>query len=187
MVTMEISNSPRPRAHSAPQVSLLSTTTSNGGVVTSPHRHGGSSGIRTMQNGMATTVPQSMVPHDLRCSHTPSNRSLRRIPRQRHLSVSSRRESFEMRCCRINVLLVTMQLCLGVVVTALGFYMQTLTPTLGVRDSPYWAGIPVSIHTLFPHHQLMLLKPHCTSMILPLITKLTKLCGTSHPSCENLQ
>ena len=50
------------------------------------------------------------------------------------------------RCCRINVLLVTMQVCLGGMVTALAFYMETLTPTLGIRECPYWAGIPVSIH-----------------------------------------
>lgn len=146
-------NDHRPRAYSVPAVSLLSTgSTSNGGVglvgpggglitpiASSPHH-----AIRTMQNGMATTVPQSMVAHDLRTNQASSTRSLRR-PRMRHLSVSSsRRETFEMRCCRINVLLVTMQLSLGVVITSLGFYMQTLTPSLGVRDAPYWAGIPVS-------------------------------------------
>ena len=39
-----------------------------------------------------------------------------------------------------------MQVCLGGMVTALAFYMETLTPTLGIRECPYWAGIPVSIH-----------------------------------------
>ena len=38
-----------------------------------------------------------------------------------------------------------MQVCLGGMVTALAFYMETLTPTLGIRECPYWAGIPVSI------------------------------------------
>lgn len=48
------------------------------------------------------------------------------------------------RCCRINVLLVIMQLCLGGMVTTLAFYMGTLTPSLKIRECPYWAGIPVS-------------------------------------------
>ena len=66
--------------------------------------------------------------------------------RIRTVSVSSTRDSLEMKCCRINVLLVTMQFCLGVAVTGLGFYMRTLSPSLGLRDCPYWAGAPVSIN-----------------------------------------
>lgn len=65
--------------------------------------------------------------------------------RIRTVSISSRRDSLEMKCCRINVLLVTMQFCLGVTVTGLGLYMQTLTPSLSLKDCPYWAGAPVSI------------------------------------------
>ena len=52
--------------------------------------------------------------------------------------------SIQIRCCRINVLLVIMQLCLGGMVTTLAFYMGTLTPSLKIRECPYWAGIPVS-------------------------------------------
>ena len=48
------------------------------------------------------------------------------------------------RCCRINVLLVIMQVCLGGMVTALAVYMETLTPSLRMRECPYWAGLPVS-------------------------------------------
>ena len=77
-------------------------------------------------------------------SHAASLRNGRSVSRDRHVSMQSRREDLEMRCCRINVLLVTMQLCLGVTVTSLGFYMQTLTTTLFVRECPFWAGVPVS-------------------------------------------
>ena len=97
----------------------------------------------SMYYGMSTTVPQNLVHHDLNNSHQPVNRA--RQHRRRTISVQSR-EHFEMRCCRINVLLVVMQLCLGIVITALGLYMETLTGSLKIRECPYWAGVPVSIY-----------------------------------------
>ena len=103
---------------------------------------------RSMQNGLSTTVPQSLIHHDLNCSHQPSGpQRARGGARSRSMAAArprGRRESFEMKCCRINVLLVVMELGLGIVITALGFYMQTLTPSLKARELPYWAGIPVS-------------------------------------------
>lgn len=106
---------------------------------------GGNRGNRnsqpTMHNGMSTTVPQNMIHHDLNTNHQPLARV--RHARRRTISVQSR-EHFEMKCCRINVLLVVMQLCLGIMITALGLYMETLTESLKIREYPYWAGVPVS-------------------------------------------
>ena len=90
----------------------------------------------TMHNGLATTVPQSMVQHKLDCRHRPLPR------RSRH--TSGRGDSnCCLRCCHVHVLLVVVQLLLGGAVTALAFYMETLTVTIAPRDCPYWAGIPV--------------------------------------------
>ena len=135
----------------------------------------------SMRNGMSTTVPQSMVRHDLGSGGRPpacvglgcgagtggagpssttprstggSSHNKPRQPRHQRprlstlTSLNKTYESFEMRCCKINVLLVTMQLCLGATITALGFFMQTLTSTLRIRECPFWAGIPVC-NTLF--------------------------------------
>ena len=137
----------RPRAHSAPEVAMYSCANNSDHESASPHQVRGTSvqpmqATRTMKNGMSTTVPQNMVTQDLNSkSHQPKKSK----NMQRRISRTSRtRESFEMKCCRINVLLVVMQLCLGVVITALAFYMETLTPSLQLRECPYWAGIPVS-------------------------------------------
>ena len=97
--------------------------------------------VRSMFNGNRTTVPQSMVALDLNDSHHPVSRRVR--PRIRQFSVQSR-EHFELKCCRIHVLLVVMEFCLGVVVTALSFYMRTITPSLPIAECPSWAGVPVS-------------------------------------------
>lgn len=107
---------------------------------------------RRVLNGIAPSVSQSMVNRDgISPQQFPPCRS--RTVNKRSSSVFQKlstqtRESFEMRCCRINVLLVVMQMCLGATVTALGFYMETLTTSLSLRECAYWAGIPVSTHTL---------------------------------------
>lgn len=114
---------------------------------------------RSMRNGMATTVPQNMVRNDLNLSHQPTaRRQPVRAGRGRKGSalkrLSMQKESFEIRCCRISVLLVTMQMALGTTITALGFYMETLTSSLTLRECSHWAGIPVSILIYFPNFGL---------------------------------
>ncbi|ELU09876.1 hypothetical protein CAPTEDRAFT_37582, partial [Capitella teleta] len=65
--------------------------------------------------------------------------------------------------CRIHVLLVVMQSCLGLVVTALGVYMRTLTSTLVLRECPFWAGAPVStLNYASPLVQMFIGYPSCT-------------------------
>ena len=195
----------RPRAHSAPEATILGTGQGLGGhgvAISGPCQSplppppppprtkvppegmgstcllsaGGSPhpAIRSMHNGLHTTS-QNLPCLDQESGGSPSiagrysvggaggglggpgvggaggggvvlHGSTRRAARRRQFSVQSRRENLEMKCCRINVLLVIMQLSLGTVVTALGFYMQTLSPSIQVRECPFWAGIPVSIH-----------------------------------------
>lgn len=51
------------------------------------------------------------------------------------------------RCCgcRFPLLASLLQLALGASVTVLGFLMATISSSLLTRDTPYWAGIIVSI------------------------------------------
>ena len=138
---------PRPKANSLPTLESNATPTMldsyAGDEQDSLGLKGGNHDSQpSMFNGMSTTVPQNLAHHDLNNSHQPSARA--RQHRRRTISVQSR-EHFEMRCCRINVLLVVMQLFLGIVITALGLYMETLTKSLKIRECPYWAGVPVSI------------------------------------------
>ena len=95
--------------------------------------------LRTLRNGLAATVPHSLLAYDINCSQ----RGQRRYTR-RQSTLQQHAENMELRCCRINVLLVTMQTFLGVTITALGFYMQTLTTSLPLYETPFWAGFPVS-------------------------------------------
>ena len=98
--------------------------------------------MHTMRNGLSTTVPQSMIQHELDCRHRPLPR------RSRHSSNQSRTNCF-LRCCHVHVLLVVSQLLLGGAVTALAFYTETLTTTVAPRDCPFWAGIPVGTVSYF--------------------------------------
>ena len=104
---------------------------------------------RSMQNGLSTTVPQNVTLVDFELGgHKQRGRKQSAWSRStivRKLSLPRTKESFEARCCKIHVLLVVMQLCLGTVIAALGFYMESLSPSLKIRECPYWAGIPVSI------------------------------------------
>nr|XP_042130273.1 sarcospan isoform X2 [Peromyscus maniculatus bairdii] len=45
--------------------------------------------------------------------------------------------------CRFPLLLALLQLALGIAVTVLGFLMASISPSLLVRDTPFWAGIIV--------------------------------------------
>lgn len=47
--------------------------------------------------------------------------------------------------CRFPLLCALLQLAFGVAVTVLGFLMAGVSSSLPVRDTPYWAGIIVSI------------------------------------------
>lgn len=55
--------------------------------------------------------------------------------------------------CRFPLLLALLQLALGIAVTVLGFLMASISPSLLVRDTPFWAGIIVSIKSVRPKHQ----------------------------------
>lgn len=52
--------------------------------------------------------------------------------------------------CRFPLLLALLQLALGIAVTVLGFLMASISPSLLVRDTPFWAGIVVSIQCVLP-------------------------------------
>ncbi|XP_049639810.1 sarcospan [Suncus etruscus] len=47
--------------------------------------------------------------------------------------------------CRFPLLLALLQLALGIAVTVVGFLMASISPSLLVRDTPYWAGIIVCL------------------------------------------
>lgn len=52
--------------------------------------------------------------------------------------------------CRFPLLLALLQLALGIAVTVVGFLMASISPSLLVRDTPFWAGILVSIESVLP-------------------------------------
>lgn len=52
--------------------------------------------------------------------------------------------------CRFPLLLALLQLALGIAVTVVGFLMASISPSLLVRDTPFWAGILVSIKSVLP-------------------------------------
>lgn len=52
--------------------------------------------------------------------------------------------------CRFPLLFALLQLALGISVTVLGFLMAGISSSLLVRDTPYWAGIIVSIKSVSP-------------------------------------
>ncbi|XP_016052868.1 PREDICTED: sarcospan isoform X2 [Miniopterus natalensis] len=47
--------------------------------------------------------------------------------------------------CRFPLLLALLQLALGIAVTVVGFLMASISPSLLVRDTPFWAGIIVCL------------------------------------------
>ena len=92
-------------------------------------RHDEHSAGPSMYNGMSTTVPQNIVQPNLNSTHQPSARRRRRS-----------RDC----CCGVKICIVVLQLLLGCAITLLAFYGQTLVTSMRTRESPYWAGIPVS-------------------------------------------
>ncbi|XP_070559174.1 sarcospan-like [Ptychodera flava] len=87
--------------------------------------------IRSQAPGLATTVPQNIVQEDLHSeTHTPSTRPLKEKHRKYHL-----------RCCTLPVCLVLLQVLLGATIAVFGFVMLNISPSLKIRDTPYWSGI----------------------------------------------
>lgn len=52
--------------------------------------------------------------------------------------------------CRFPLLPALLQLALGIAVTVVGFLMASISSSLLVRDTPFWAGIIVSIKSVLP-------------------------------------
>lgn len=99
---------------------------------------------QSMLSGLNTTVPQSLIPHDLTCRHKMKFRSGKLQAGDGNIGCGDRCRQ----CCRLRLALVLLQLCLGIAITTLAFYIQVFTATLDVRETPHWAGIPVSINSL---------------------------------------
>lgn len=148
----------RPRAHSAPAVTTL-------GIHPVRWKKKGVNGMEIefhpMLNGHAKTGSKNHNNNTnfvhRNCRHSRRNNHTQQ--RARRMSVSARmnrhRETLEMKCCKIHVLLVLMQICLGCSITGLGIYMAAWTPTLETRETPYWAGIPVSIAPLYYYWMIL--------------------------------
>lgn len=47
--------------------------------------------------------------------------------------------------CHFHLLIALLQLLLGVAITAVAFFMVTISPSLLARETPHWAGILVSM------------------------------------------
>lgn len=62
--------------------------------------------------------------------------------------------------CRFPLLLALLQLALGIAVTVLGFLMASISPSLLVRDTPFWAGIIVSIKSVLQSKHQRACQPH---------------------------
>lgn len=61
--------------------------------------------------------------------------------------------------CRFPLLLALLQLALGVAVTVVGFLMAGVSSSLLVRDTPFWAGILVSIQSAVPSARVRTTNP----------------------------
>lgn len=90
---------------------------------------------QSMLSGLNTTVPQSLVPQDLGRAHKPK-------PKQGTTKCCA---NFCKSCCSLRLFLVFSQLVIGATITAVSFYLFFYTTnSLKIRDTPFWAGIPVS-------------------------------------------
>ncbi|XP_041350526.1 sarcospan-like [Gigantopelta aegis] len=122
----------RPRAHSASSIKFTS-------VLQPSHLKKGASSysspeLRSMLVELETTVPLSIIPSHLGSSHG-----------FKHGRRTMGGGCCDCRCCRIHILLVTLQVLLGVAITAMSLYLQLYIPVARVRDTPYWAGIPLCL------------------------------------------
>lgn len=91
---------------------------------------------QSMLSGLNTTVPQSLIPQDFARKHKPKSRSSKRK--------GCCTGNFCRSCCSLRLFLVFWQLILGAAITAMSFYLFFyVTDSLKVRDTPFWAGIPL--------------------------------------------
>ena len=122
----------RPRAHSASSIKFTSVSAPSrlkkGASYSSPE-------LRSMLVELETTVPLSIIPSALG-----SSRGFK--PGQRMAGGS---RCCDCQCCRLHILLVTLQVLLGVTITAMSLYVQLFIPAARLRETPYWAGVPVSL------------------------------------------
>jgi hypothetical protein len=96
---------------------------------------------QSMLSGLNTTVPQSLIPQDFARKHKPKPQSSKR---KRCCT-----GNFCRSCCSLRLFLVFWQLILGAAITAMSFYLFFyVTDSLKVRDTPFWAGIPVCIYSI---------------------------------------
>ncbi|KAJ8301376.1 hypothetical protein KUTeg_020363 [Tegillarca granosa] len=127
----------RPRAHSAS--SLKSIGLYNPGQKWSKRQARSTPELRlymqqSMLSGLNTTVPQSLIPHDLNCRHKPK----RRRGKDNSCGLFCRE------CCTCKLFLAILQLFVGAATTAVAFYLfYFVTTSLKTRETPYWAGIPL--------------------------------------------
>lgn len=66
--------------------------------------------------------------------------------------------------CRFPLLFALLQLALGISVTVLGFLMAGISSSLLVRDTPYWAGIIVSIKSVSPYSAFANINASCMTL-----------------------
>lgn len=95
---------------------------------------------QSMLSGLNTTVPQSLVPQHLGRAHK---------PRPKH-GTTNCCAKFCTSCCSVRLFLVFSQLVIGAAITAISFYLFFYTTnSLRIRDTPFWAGIPLFLAGCF--------------------------------------
>ena len=98
---------------------------------------------QSMLSGLNTTVPQSLIPQDFAKTHRPNLRPIK--------GKGCCRGNFCRSCCSLRLFLVFWQLVLGATITAMSLYLFFyVTDSLKIRDTPFWAGIPVSYLVSLP-------------------------------------
>ena len=127
--------------------------------------------LRSMLVGLETTVPPNLKPAHLGSRHKPRRRrkmgsraSLAQAGRERGGGPDDGEDGWcggrggccdggccrccgedRTRCCRVHIFLVLMQLLVGAGVTAVSVYMYLFLPVFIMRETPIWAGAPVSV------------------------------------------
>ncbi|KAK6175047.1 hypothetical protein SNE40_013588 [Patella caerulea] len=132
----------RPRAHSASSIKLtLINSRDNSAARSTPE-------LRSMLTGLETTVPQNLSPDDFSTTHRPrrvKRKAVEMTSADDGCCVCCKRCCGCCRCCRCHILLVILQLLLGCGITALTFYVHLYYPVIGMRETPYWAGVPLTL------------------------------------------
>lgn len=167
----------RPRAHSASSIKFNQVVGSSCSISARGNLSYSSPELRSMLVGLETTVPQNLNPQEFASRHRPRRVRRRKMGSRASLARESAcccrccgsgccgskccyggsggggDESGSGRdgggCCRVHIFLVFMQLVLGGGVTALSVYLYLFLPVLPVRETPFWAGAPVSIRKFY--------------------------------------